>query len=226
MSATPEPDAGREHLRRQLEEIGQGTVQEWMRIVDLTGETGFDYQARVTWQDHQGVCVVGEHPSSDEHGAFRITVHVEDLGPLPPLGPENDPAQRFEQEPEPLWVLRTWADVRRGDTVRMPGTDVVAAITDRLWHPSEDPRGESWHVVSDGSIGQWAHTSDRVVRPGECVIVSPDIPGSERGRWMDPAAAVEIQLPDAQALAGIEAFGWESWLRTIDTAPNAAVDRG
>lgn len=131
-----------------------------------------------------------------------------------PLGPED---AHFSDCPmyihgwdelAPLWVPRTWADVRRGDVVRMPGTDVVAAIVDRLWHPSEDPRGESWHVVSDGSIGQWAHTSDRVVRPGECVIVSPDIPGSERGRWMDPAACVEIQISSAAMLARIEELGW------------------
>lgn len=133
-----------------------------------------------------------------------------------PLGPEDAHLSDCPMfihgwdEPAPPWVLRTWADVRRGDTVRMPGTDVVAAITDRLRHPSEDPRGESWHVVSDGSTGQWAHTSDRVVRPSECVIISPDIPGSERGRWMDPAAAVEIQISSAAMLARIEELGWSN----------------
>lgn len=211
----------REHLRVQLEEIGQDVMQEWMRIVDLEDVAGIQFEARVRWQDNDGECIVGESPYGDEYGRFRLTVRAEDLGPVPPIGPENDPAQQHEQ-PEPMWVLRTWADVRKGDAVRMPGTEMTAAITDRLWHPSEDPRGESWHVVHDGSTEKWAHTRDRVVQPGECVIVSPDIPAAEHGRWMQPTAGVEILLAGGQQeLDSIEALGgFSARLRTTNTAPN------
>jgi hypothetical protein len=80
VAVTPSPE--REHLRTQLQEIGQGTLQEWMRIVDLTDAANIDFQTRVTWQDHQGACFVGERPLSSEYGAFRITVQVEDLDPV------------------------------------------------------------------------------------------------------------------------------------------------
>jgi hypothetical protein len=118
----------------------------------------------------------------------------------------------------PLWALRTWADVRKGDTVRMPGSEITATITDRLWHPSEDPRGESWHVVHDGTTDKWAHTRDRFVQPGECVIVSPDITAAEHGRWMEPTAGVEILLPGGEAeLAAIELLGgFSARLRTAE----------
>jgi hypothetical protein len=117
---------------------------------------------------------------------------------------------------EPLWIERTWADVRKGDRVRMPGSGVEAVIADRLWHPSEDPAGTSWHVVQSAESGQYAHTGDRVVQPGECVIVSPDIPGSDRGRYMNPAAPVEILVPGGQvtldAMAVLaEELGRDAW---------------
>jgi len=86
---TMEQYAERESIRRQLEEIGQDIMQEWMRIVDL-GEQGTEFQARVRWQNDSGECIVGEGLYGEEYGRFRLTVRAEDLGPVPLIGPEND----------------------------------------------------------------------------------------------------------------------------------------
>jgi hypothetical protein len=82
----------RQHLAEQLREIGQGTIQEWMRIIDLEPllDTDATFEARVRWQNDDGECIVGKSQYGDEYGRFRLTVQVEDLGPIEPIGPEND----------------------------------------------------------------------------------------------------------------------------------------
>jgi hypothetical protein len=103
-------------------------------------------------------------------------------------------------EPEPVWVERPWRDVRTGDTVRMPGTDAVATVTQRLRHPSEDPQGRTWHMVPGAQ-----HWEDVTVQPGEvCVSLN-----GARPRWMKPDMGVEIQLPSPPAGAAYAAVGWE-----------------
>jgi hypothetical protein len=122
----------REHLRKQLEEIGQGTMQEWMRIIDLeTPDIALTGQARVRWQDDSGECIVGETQYSEEYGRFRITVHAEDLGPLQPIGPENDPAQIEEMRIECLCT----------DCQHLAGEPVAGEMrTEHLMHWGDNSR--------------------------------------------------------------------------------------
>lgn len=201
----------RAHLAEQLREIGQGTMQEWMRIVDLEDIAGIPFQARAGWQDHQGSMVLGEQRYGDEYGAFRLTVSVEDLGPLPPIGPENDPAQQIEMAAdEPVWTPRMMADVRRGDRIRPTGSTDPAHemdVTDRYWPPTSDASDrDTWHVTA----GKW-HREDHEVQPGECCVVLGTDP---RPRFFDPAMKVDIRVTPAE-LAAIEALGGWSERREV-----------
>lgn len=225
------PSQERELLRTQLQEIGQGTLQEWMRIVDLTDVADIQFQARVSWQDDDGNCLVGESPYSDEYGAFRITVQVEDLGPVPPIGPENDLGvygigdefegmpvsatreQRVEQRGRDMagleseWLPLTMQHVRPGDRVRPAGNTDPAAeitITQRYWPPTDDAR--SWHVTDDGTRDRYAHMNDHVVQHGECAV---ELNGDGRIRFLPPEMKIEIFMPPAEHSA-IEALGWEN----------------
>jgi hypothetical protein len=109
--------------------------------------------------------------------------------------------------PEMQWVTRTWQDVRTNDVVRMPGTDVTATIEHRYRHPSQDQAGKDWHVISGGD-GRFAHMKDHIVQPGECVVL---LAGESQPRWMNPAAAVEIEMT-AEGLCVTEQLRWENRL--------------
>lgn len=195
----------RAQLTAQLRDWAQDTVHEWMRLISLTDENGIEFQARVRWQNDEGECVVETVEHAENLGRFRITVHAQDLGPLPPVGPETDPALAHEMEAEeqgPVWVLRSWRDVVAGDVVRMPGTEVTANITARLRHPSEDPLGRSWHMVAGEK-----HWDDVLVQPGQvCVSLDGGAP-----RFMKPELPVEIGLPPAIATAA-DVLDWEARL--------------
>lgn len=178
------------HLERSLAEYALGVVQEWMRIIELERLPG---QPRVTWQDHQGAFILGEHPHGDQYGRFRLKVAVESLPELPPIGPENDPAQIEEmREPEepPGWVPRTWVDVRRGDRVRLPGTEHVAEVAAAIHMP--------WHVHP-------ASRRDPIAMEWAAVRVTLN------GRQYDkkPADSIEIELSPGE-VAAIELLGWDN----------------
>lgn len=96
---------------------------------------------------------------------------------------------------ELIWVLRTWADVRTGDHVRMPDSRVngahVAGAVHLTWHV--DPRSSEWRPIALG----WSGVQIRFAEDYE------DSPP----RTMDPAKPVEIELsPDE--VAAIEEIGW------------------
>jgi hypothetical protein len=210
-------------LMTQMEREVLAAAYEWWRRMEVDGE-----ERRISWQSDgsDGEAVM----ELDGVGTFRFRVecmrierddpvHAGADGSCPDYGSTLDPCppgcasgtcvaggQRTE---EPQWVLRTWADVVTGDSVRMPGTDATAIIAMRYRHPSEDPTGKSWHVVPSTETGPWAHTKDHFVQPGECVVLL-DVPG-ERERFMDPAAAVEIALTPAE-VAVIEMLGWANRL--------------
>lgn len=101
---------------------------------------------------------------------------------------------------QPAWILRTWADVRRGDTVRLPGTEHTATIADRYVSTGEDRLGRGWHVIAAPK-----HWDDHIVQPGECWLL---FEGESTPRNMDPAKPVELLLTPAEVQA-IEVIGWE-----------------
>lgn len=199
----------RQRIVEQLEDWALGTAQEWMRYGDFAGDGDFTFQAHVNWQDHQGTFTLGESQYSDEYGAFRLTVHIEDLGPVSPLGPENDPAQIEEvREEPPQWYARTMADVRPGDLIRPTTSEAQAHVTARCWPPTDDARGRgSWHVI-EGSGGHW---DDHVVQPGECCV---HLDGAGH-RLFRPTFAVEILLSPSEVQAIELLGGWEHRERMI-----------
>lgn len=93
---TPE---GKEAIRRELAEYILGTAAEWMRLPDLHVDpaTGRitpedDHQYRVSWEfptDDAAVITVMEMDHT-EVARFGVTITVETLPDLPPIGPEND----------------------------------------------------------------------------------------------------------------------------------------
>lgn len=119
----------------------------------------------------------------------------------PPLWAPS--AQERQRQPEMQWVLRTWQDVRTGDTVRMPGTEVTAVIEMRYLHPSQDPEGKAWHIVAGRT-----HWDNHAVQLGECVV---QLAGEGQPRFMNPVAPVEIELT-AEDIRVAELLGWENRL--------------
>jgi hypothetical protein len=126
--------------------------------------------------------------------------------------PQSEAAAR-ELFGQPQWVMCTWADVVTGDRVRAPGTNTTALVVRRYRHPSEDPFGQTMHVVPSAETGPWAHKGDRLVQPGECVVeLAPEEGEQDAGgtpRYMKPQIPVEIELT-AGELSAIEAMadGW------------------
>lgn len=222
----------RQHIVAQLSEYALGVLQEWMRIVELEDPEEIPFQARLRWQD-DGTALMGETQYSEEYGRFRFTVSVEDLeleravinalrgnDTGEPLGILNDPGIKIKIKDAPslVWVTRTWDDVRTGDVVRMPGSDVTATIAERRWPPTDSHRGRnSMHVTSDGTREKWAHTRDHVVQEGECVIRFTTDDPPEQTRYMIPAAPVEIQMDrdTATVLDSVFHGGWGARERTI-----------
>ncbi len=104
---------------------------------------------------------------------------------------------------ELIWVPRTWADVRAGDTVRMPGTDSTARVVSavhRAWHvhpaadeyrPNEMPA--NWSEVYVG------------LRPLDSEAPE-DVPCTRYS--MDPAGPIEIQATQAEVDAIEMLGGW------------------
>lgn len=200
----------RAHLTDQLRQYAEGVVHEWMRIAELDDMNDQPYQVRIGWQNEPNVFVVGEDRYGDEYGRFRLVVQVEDLGHLPPIGPENDPAQQHEAL---VWHPRPLRDVRKGDVIRPAGTLGQSTVTDRYWPPTPDgsDRG-TWHVVPDLGSDKWSFTRDHVVQPGEVWICLDG--GAPRN--MAPDFAVEILLDPAEiaAIDRLGPLGWDNRVRT------------
>src|ERR1044072_138718 len=113
----------------------------------------------------------------------------------------TDCGNHDETQPDPvlIWVERTWADVRTGDRVRMPGTDATAHVQSAMhqrWHvdPRSSeyrPEGLEWSAVRVTLAFAFTNATN---------VSSYD---------MDPAQPVEIEIDEA-TLHMLNALGWEN----------------
>lgn len=142
-------------------------------------------------------CNAGGHTcpgdgNSIAHGANNCGEHGAD--------PHQD---AVEDAAEAGWVPRTWADVRAGDRVRMPGTNVTADIFSAVHiRHHTDPRSSEYHPRPL----DWDSVHVRFT-------VTPNSGGTLR--MMNPAAPVEIELSPAEVQA-IELLGWENRLKLVE----------
>lgn len=224
------PAEERQHLVQQLRDYGQGVLQEWMRIIELTDVADIDFQARVTWEDHQGACRIGYQPFSDDLGRFRFTVSVEDLGPVPPIGPENDLGIFGIEETAQVAgaLVRASLGLCDGDSdeeeeERATGQDDVPDWVPRTWRDvragdtirmvgtehtatvtgTNAPGGNRWHV----------HPAADEYHPELSQVEWTEICVRLEGRTdllsFDPAGPIEILLSQTEVDA-IELLGWEN----------------
>ena len=187
---TPEeswPECERdERIARVVSGYVLGTAQEWMRVMDLPMLD--EYNVRVTWHDAPpGLLHLGTSRYDDDLGRYRVRVSVQalpPLSPLPPIGPENDPAQ-IEEMGAPAFdpdnpgcapeacggtsydpcatVLRTSGAAHDGDGTGKPDRQVRKVSG--TWFDLRPGDVFSWNGVGGEietiSIGDWN------VRPGE-----------------------------------------------------------
>lgn len=173
-------DIDRRKLADYLAPYAVDVLREWMRIVEIDDEIlPLDMgapQARMGSIGEDGTFTLGTDRYSDDLGHYRITVSVEPLPPLPPVGPEADPAMVYEMHPCPDciderrdedradlidkhesadcpnrpagWELSTWGMVLYGDEVCLPGRPDTAMMVTSI-----TPE-RMWHV-KDGGTGKW-----------------------------------------------------------------------
>lgn len=155
----------RRRLADYLSEVAHGTVQEWMRIVDveediLTPGSGA-MQVRLRHAG-DGSFIAGETQYSEEFGTYRLTVRVEALPDLPPLGPENDPAQQHEEAErfcnecltDPTEDPRAWCDC--GGNTELFGPCAPPCIS-RAHAPEDCPSRTEWIASTFLHIEQGDH---------------------------------------------------------------------
>ncbi len=171
-------------------------AKEWMKYGELPAGADAELPVRASWHydDRQEWLQLEATDGSGHAKAFKVSVHASEFVPSDvfPSAPEE----------EPEWVLRTWADVRVGDVVRPPGTDLRFTVAVAAHAP--------WHV----------HPAANQYRPNEMPAEwsevrvrfhEEDSASGGQLRLMNPAAAVEILLAPGE-VAAIEALGWENRL--------------
>lgn len=176
-------------LADDVAELVLDAAGEWLKYVQLSDGS----QAKMTWHDTHTVRL--EHTETGHVAEFRVAVVVEQL---PPPGPENDGALQAElaAEEELIWHPRTWADVRSGDTVRLPGSEVTAEVyTADLLHWNIDPR-----------TGTSAYNPP-VAMPHDVMRVHFTHELEAPPRDMDPVKPVEIQLTRSE-IEALDTIGW------------------
>lgn len=106
------------------------------------------------------------------------------------------------------WADRTWADVRQGDRVRLPGSDNVAHV-----HAAVHLH---WHV--DPRTGTSAYNPPQPMEWSAVRVVLTDPHaelGQQLGQWdMDPSKPIQIELMQSE-IDAINAIGWENRLEII-----------
>lgn len=193
---------------RHLADLVLSSAQEWINYVGwLDGQ-----QVKVIHDGHGTMRVIADGGRGDVIGEFEVTVTARKL---PPPGPEDDGALRAElaatkqaEQDVLLWVTRTWADVRTGDMVRMPGTENTAHVqhaVHQYWHT--DPRTGTSKFNPPQPL-EWSCVHVVLADRADQSLRRP------LGEWdMDPAKPIEIQVSatelDAMTLlAGDKEKAW------------------
>lgn len=201
-----------EAVRLQLEEIAAGVLNEWMRLVDIQATAGHTWQGRMKWQDDGTVNLTDlDHELFDR---YVIRVGFERLPELPPMGPENDPAQIEEMKAfDPVESLRQTAE-----------DDREIAIGDALASTSEpcsvcgstDPQHSALH-----GFRPW-----RIIEPGDLVK-------SKAGAWLEVVQnnragfnsyEVVVRKPGQESVSGVMLKGSEETAEVIRGEQGLAVD--
>ena len=114
------------------------------------------------------------------------------------------------------WVLRTWADVRRGDVVRMPGQEGTAAEVMELvtleWHVNDIPPAnatpeQAAAFARDVQYRPNHHAGEWTARPVTLRPLAADDPATRhRIPNVNPGAPVEIRCTQVE-LDAIELLG-------------------
>lgn len=94
-------DEEKQRIRQDLQEYATGTLDEWLRNVHIlqTEEYREGRPVRINWEaitDGTMIASLSESGHDAEYGRYGITVTVDILPDLPPIGPENDPAMAHE----------------------------------------------------------------------------------------------------------------------------------
>jgi hypothetical protein len=135
-----------------------------------------------------------------------------------------------------IWVLRTWADVRRGDVVRMPGQEATAAEVMELvtlgWHVNDRPpaqnQGEPDHAYAervkafngDVQYRPNEHAGEWTARPVTLRPLAADDPATRhRIPNVNPGAPVEIRCTQVE-LDAIELLGGWSQRVAVTGTPS------
>ena len=129
-------------------------------------------------------------------------------------GRHDDVAREIAQAPtdDPIWVLRTWADVRTGDDVRLPGTENCAHVAKAVHHDWQvDPRSGTGKFNPPRPL-KWSgvHVSLWTTIPAPGVINV-----QESQFTMDPAKPVEIKTTQLELDAINLLGGWSARVGVI-----------
>lgn len=192
----PKIDEDAQYLAELFLEVGD----EWLKYVEWRD----GQQAKIEhWIDNVTRVIYAD--SLELIGEFEVTASARRL---PPPGPEDDDALRDD----PIWVPRTWTDVRSGDDVRLPGTDNYAHVQ-RAVH-------QAWQV--DPRTGTSSYNPPRALAwSGVKVTLYSTAEDGTRGFatqvsefTMDPVKPIEIKLTRSEVEA-IELLGWDNRLELI-----------
>jgi len=122
----------------------------------------------------------------------------------------TDCGEHADAEPELIFVLRTWVDVRTGDRVRMPGNDAVAHVQSAVhlhWHVKP---GTGTSQYNPPVPLEWAGVRVTLHASESPQTHADDPLGTYE---MDPAKPVEIEIDayTAKRLAdNDDIFCWEN----------------
>jgi len=208
MTMTPQERADTEEI--WLAQLFLESAAEWLNYAEwLDGS-----QVKIVHCGNSVARVVADAGRGDVIGEFEIAASARRLPP----GPEEDGALRAEladaaKANEPIWVPATWADVRTGDDVRLPGTENYAHVHRAVhlhWHV--DPRSSEYRPKPL----EWSGVAVTLYTKGNETAGSIEVQASEF--TMDPAKPIDIKTTQLELDAVNLLGGWPARIGIITDA--------